>query len=87
MKNFYPFFYWAREAAQNPEETASILGILWLLIKWAIMVAISAAIVAFIVAGIAKFFGKDFEEWLKGTFTVWCILMVLSTIASCLSML
>ena len=85
MKNLYPFIYWGRQAAENPEETKTFFAIVLLLLQWALVVAISSAIFALLAAGIAKFFGKDFEEWLKGSFTVLVIIQVLGTVLQCVS--
>lgn len=85
MKSLYPLFFWGKKAAENPEETVTFLGIILELILWAIQVAISAAILALIAGGIAKLFGKDFIEWVKGSFIVLVIIMILSTILQCIS--
>ena len=85
MKSLYPLAFWARKAAENPDETMTLFEILLALFLWALQVAISAAILALIAGGIAKLLGKDFTEWVKGSFIVFVVIMVLSTILTCVS--
>ena len=60
-------------ASENPEGFGMFIG-------WLIGAAIATIIVSLIVAGVARLFGKDFEDWFSKTALVWGGIEIISGI-------